>query len=789
MSTLFDNYTDPDIPGIFMSVTDNSISEAQTESDRSVFMAMPLKYGDEKVMGFSTTSDLDAAVGTENNFKYGKGQFYARSFIEAGATVFIKKIDDSTATYANLLLRRSSGYYGLASGGVPDYTQEAFTAVNFKNVLEKDTLIQATATELDAKNTLEDAQNKLAILNASGSATSAQITAAQNLVATKLALATIYENKTETVLSNLAKGRGAGYNDLFAIYKSASEYEKFDATDDGIINYKFNFVNMEVYENNSYTTEVKKKSKTILFSLMDIDPTTKNMITHKSNGSILWVNDIVGASNFYMTTKINPVFQDEIRKYPNIDAVLADKNKPFFFVESAETISDPTLTIDQRKWYEVSVNDSVKPAVYRIQRATINGRRQITNQPVFEVNVMGTKKFYQASVKDTNANLTLDFVEYSPATPSYTATYPISNPLAYIDGDNAFYQVELKYDAASANVVFTPAPFRFLRWELYSTLMKYNIKLSEGEDNTSSSGFVNTDGSANIDAIATGIYEYIRDDKEIREVIYPKFTFNYMIDWTDTVKVKDIYFKLADRIRKSMHICSCSSVRLNSTGLSPDYSIENDILCREQYLTDSSYNTMLYSSQQNKTHLDPVTKQTYKLPSSFYALLDHLHVDQEFSITEPVANIEKGIIRTTNLNLSHEIFSEDIAKLRALQINCIVTDGADNYFIDQLTAYKKASKLSLGNVVKTLQYLQIILPKRLRKYLQKKETDVAITSNVLNEVQEILKPYKATTNSEDAIFKEVVVSPKFDGNTLTITIRVTPAGTTEKINVPIIVQS
>ena len=750
MSTLFDNYTDPDIPGVFMSVTDNSFSEAQTESERSVFMVMPLKYGDEKVMRFSKTKDLDAAVGNENSFKYGKGQFYARNFIEAGATVYIKRIDDPSATYANQLLRRNSDYYGLVSGSTPDFTQDAFVGISFANVSEKDTLIQIAATDSPV----------------------------------------LKENKQETVLSLLAKGRGAGYNDLFSVYTGATEYEKFDASDEGIINYKFNFINMDIMEYNVFNGEVKKKANTILFSLMDIDPVSKNMITHKSNGSVLWINDIVVNSNFYMTAKVNPAFQDEIRRYPNIDSVLMDKNKPFFFVEGSSTISDPTLSVLERTWYEVSMNDKTNPVSFKIQRATFTGPvRQPTTQPIFEVNVGGTNKFYQAVVKDNNATLSLDFDLFTPSVTPFAPAYPISNGTAYIDGENAFYTLQLKYNAVTSQVEIVHAPFRFLRWELYSFLMKYNMKLNEGKDNTSSAGFVNTDGSANIDAIANAIYEYIRDDKEIREVIYPKFVFNYLIDWTDTIKVKDILTRLADRLRRSMHICSLSSIRTTSTGLSLDYSVENDILCREQYLTFTSYNTMLYSSQQNKTHFDSATKQTHKLPASFYALLDHLYVDQNMSITEPVANIEKGIIRTTNLKLSHEIYSEDIADLRKLQINCIVTDESDNYFIDQLTAYKKLSKLSLGNVVKTLQYLQILIPKKLKKYVQKKETDVAVTSNVLNEVQDILKPYKVSVNSEDAIFKDVVVNPSFSNNILTIAIRVTPAGTTEKINVPIIVQS
>ena len=750
MSTLFDNYTDPDIPGIFTFVVDNSISETQSESSRSVFMAMPLKFGDEKVMMFSKTEDLEAAVGTENSFKYGKGQFYARSFIEAGATVFIKRIDDPTATYANQILRRNPDYYGISPATVPDYTQEAFTAIQFRNVIEKDSLVQISPSDSPV----------------------------------------IVSNKQEAVYSLLAKGRGAGYNDLFAVYTNANEYETFDSTDEGIKNYRFNFVNMEIYENNSFTSEIKKKSNPILFSLMDIDPVTKNMITHKSNGKVLWVNDIVGNSNFYLTAKINSSFQNELRQYPNIDAVLADKNKPFFFVEGASTAADPTLPINMRKWYEVSMNDSTNPATFRIQRATIVPLRQVTALPIFEVSVGGTPTYYQATIDDSTTALTMQFNVYLPPNPlTFTPTYSISNPNAYIDGDKAFYVLNLQYNNITSTVELTYEPFRFLRWELYTFLMRYNMKLNEGEDNTSSAGFINADGSANIDAIAQGIYDYIRDDKEIREVIYPKFTFNYLIDWTETVKCKDIFTRLADRLRRSMHIASCPSVRQTSTGLSPDYSVDNDILCREQYLTFSSYNTMLYSSQSNKTHFDGLTKQTYKLPSSFYAMIDHLKVDYGYSITEPVANIEKGTLETSNLTLTHEIFSDDIAKLRKMQINCIVTDGSDNYFIDQLTAYKKTSKLSLGNVVKTIQLIQIILPKRLKKYLQKKETDIAITSNVINEVQEILKPYKVATNSQDAIFKDVTINPRFSNNVLTITIRVTPAGTTEKINIPIIVQS
>ena len=138
--------------------------------------------------------------------------------------------------------------------------------------------------------------------------------------------------------------------------------------------------------------------------------------------------------------------------------------------------------------------------------------------------------------------------------------------------------------------------------------------------------------------------------------------------------------------------------------------------------------------------------------------------------------------------LSHELYSEDIAELRKQQINCIVSDGNTNYFIDQITSYKKKSKLSLGNVVKTIQYLQVLIPAKLKPYLQKKETDPAITTNAMNELQEILKPYKVNVNSKDAIFKTVVIKQSFNDNVLQLLLRLNPAGTTEKIEVPIIVE-
>ena len=748
--SLFDSYSNPDIPGVFTEVIDNSIAEPNRLSKRTVLIVAPAKFGSGELLPFETTENLASTIGDENTFKYGLGQFYAKSFIQAGANVLFKRIDDPTATYANQLLYKNPTYYGDTTAGVPvDYTREPLAGAFFGDIVNKDTLIST-----------------LPITSPNYSAANEKI-------------------KEDTILSLLSTGKGNGYTDLFTTFTDAKDYEKFEADDDGLENYKFNFIYGRVLEAGA---EVKKKSTSILFSLMDIDPEKKSVISHRSSGANLYINEIFEKSNLYMSMRINSKFKDEMRKYPTIDSVLTEKNKSFLYIESSSTFSDINLLPSERIWYEVEVDDSGKTPTFKIQRATFTARRikrdfagKLPTLPTFLVD----GKKYILTIEDNNGKLSIkhNLINMAEAT-----TYAEGEP-AYIDGTHAYYTFILRKNPANSNIEIVTDKFRFLRWEVYSYLRKYNVKLNGGKDSTASNGFLNLDGSANVNAIANASYNYLVYDKEIREVVYPKFIFNYIIDWTQNVKVIDAMYLLADRLKRAMHIANCPSVRLNETGLSQDYSKENDLICREQYLTRSSYNTMLYSSQNNREHYDPETKLSHRLPSSFYALLNHIHIDNSnLGITEPVANIEKGIIRTQTLKLSHELYSEDIAELRKQQINCIVSDGSTNYFIDQITSYKKKSKLSLGNVVKTIQYLQVLIPAKLKPYLQKKETDIAVTANALNELQEILKPYKVNVNSKDAIFKTVVIKQSFNDNVLQLLLRLNPAGTTEKIEVPIIVE-
>jgi hypothetical protein len=167
----------------------------------------------------------------------------------------------------------------------------------------------------------------------------------------------------------------------------------------------------------------------------------------------------------------------------------------------------------------------------------------------------------------------------------------------------------------------------------------------------------------------------------------------------------------------------------------------------------------------------------------------HLDVDNNISITEPAANVVKGQLPVASVKLSYLAKSKDIEKLRRVQINTIIKETDGIYFIDQLTSYKAASKLTRANVVKPIHRMRKDLPRLLKDLLQHKAT-----TNIINDAQFRTERYMARwhvqeDNLVDGIFEEIVVTPVFvqEELKLIISIAVTPIGTIEKIEIPITV--
>ena len=489
-STLFTSYTTPDIPAVNTSVLDQSIREEAPDLNRAVFLAFPSKFGLSKIAKFSKAEDIASSIGEENTFKYGLGQFYAKSFIKAGATVYHKRLEDPQATYANSILFLKDDQFG------------ASTVLKLR---DKDLL---TTPDEEADETSD----------------------------TEI-------RKASTLFSILGRGKGAGYNDLFTAYRSASEYESFEADSNGVKKYRFNFIQAGVYESG---TEVKSKSDGILFSLMDIDPYTKQPINHATNGNYMHVNTVFKDSNDYISAQVNEKFQDQIREYPNIQSVRTEKSSPTLIVESAVTAANPSLSTASRDYYEVSIDDTNRSVPeFKIVRVLIEGDLDpIANPAIF--GDVGTN--YLLTVVNTNGTLSLKRNEITPTDPAdvITPTWG-STDVAYLDGINAFYTFRVTATEFKIEV------FEFLRWKLYDYLMTYNIQLLGGEDSIAG-GFQLANGGINIDEVSNEMDNYFINDKEIREVLYPRYTFNYLIDWTNTAKTTDTLTVLADRIQRTMHI-------------------------------------------------------------------------------------------------------------------------------------------------------------------------------------------------------------------------------------------
>lgn len=372
----------------------------------------------------------------------------------------------------------------------------------------------------------------------------------------------------------------------------------------------------------------------------------------------------------------------------------------------------------------------------------------------------------------------------------------------YLDGDKAFY--ELMYNFTDDSLTFKI--HKFLRHTIYRELVGdsgagKSIKLWDGFDGENlfdKHGNISfLTGQESIVGLAESatdtMVKFLNDNTELREVLYPKYDFDYVPDWTENPRVISAINTLTDDIGLSMGIASIPvsyDVNLTTMGQA-----QKDVDIREGQLGGSfpglyksNYNMMLYSSQKNKAHLDDDTNINILMPTSYYALMNHLEIDQKFSVTEPVANIEKGLIPANRINLLYEPTSKEIEDLRMKQINAIIVED-ETYFIDQLTAYKKASKLSRANIVKTLHRVRKDLPKVLKPFLQLKAT-AKIINEAVDKTRAYMNQWLVTEeNQRHGLFQTIDIVGNFNQDThrLKISITVNPVGTIEIIDVPIIV--
>ncbi len=291
-------------------------------------------------------------------------------------------------------------------------------------------------------------------------------------------------------------------------------------------------------------------------------------------------------------------------------------------------------------------------------------------------------------------------------------------------------------------------------------------------------GYLSGDGLYHEDAKQL-LIQFYSNNETIHEVLYPELDFDYVPDWTQDIDVMNSIVQLADEIGFTMPIISLP----RATDPQDDY------LMRIEDVYLSSYNTAMYSGQNNDNHYTSESGIRISYPSSYYALLNHLSTDNQISITEPMANIVKGQMPVAGTQLSYIAKSVNIEKLRGVQINTIIKEIDGIYFIDQLTAYKAASKLSRINVVKVIHRMRKDLPKLLKDLLQRKALENVLLSAKTRTEKYMTRWLVTDNNTIDGIFSEINVTPQFieEELKLIVSVAVKPIGTIEKIEVPITV--
>jgi len=577
----------------------------------------------------------------------------------------------------------------------------------------------------------------------------------------------------DIVISALATARGMGYNNIFISFSPATEAEKMDSNYEGETNYKFNFMKAEIFEES--VTGIKSLGDPVVFSLIDVDQVTNIAITDKISGNELFVNSIFKDANEFATLNVNPTFSGEISEKATIDDLVNER----LIIEDNDI---------EGKYYEVKVETYIKvvknPVTLKNERitdtrlaATISLDRAPTLNILRFVDDAGDVHYKQIQISDS----VISFV---------TVESPIDSAASFnIDGTDAFYSIHIP-DGDPSEVLPVWSEIYVLRHQIYNKLLSYSMRLYSGTDgeNLHINNTLNMNGFSEVgkENAKELLMDFYNNTPKLREVLYPKHDFDYIPDWSENKDVIVSIINLADDIGISMPIVALP-LDYNPTIVTKDL-VDKDMLMRKNVLYQSSYNSALYSGQLNKTFRTKTNKRLY-MPLSYDAMVAHLRIDSQYSITEPVANIIKGTLASTSVNLTYEPISLEIEELRYAQINSVIVEPDGTYIIDQLSMYRKASKLSRLNLVKVIHRLRKDLPKLLKDLLQNKAIG-SIISIAENRTKNELNKYVTTPdNDKHGIFETASVNASFNKSTnkLRLNIKVNPIGTIESIDIPIIV--
>ena len=745
----------PNIPSVVISIEDESYLQPILSSGRTVLIPFFSKFGNEEFQEWSTWDEFKTKFGSVNPRKYGMAQLFIKGASQFTQSFLGKRLLPSDAAYANKI--------------------EQFSATG----------VQETSVN--------------------GATDSSSVVAGAG---------------TEAV-AFYGSGRGSGYNDVVVKFEPLSEYSKFYADENGIPRYQFNFLAATVYEKRSNGNLVQLEQDKIPFALVDIDPANGETIKDIYDAQSLNIEDrFEDISNYIRVALIDD--NSELENYmgpKDLDSVLfwdAEKSKAAYII-----FEDGDLTIeyvdadksDAKEQARFHYKDSAGNDDYAIV-TIVNGAIKIADDTAAgaedgdleSMTIASSKAFYTFKLFDKGNFVATDTQTYetSASEGQLTVVTPFDCTGAAVivddvivvegddytvNGDSVIFTKPLNYGqyikivSASSNSDATVLleQFKFARYNLWKYLIENGVQLDSGYDgqNLYINGTLNFAGPGETghENAKMLLVDFYSTNAELREVLYPKYDFDYIPDFSMDPDVQAAISNLTDYLQTALGV--------HSTGVK--YNYKQDLDYRKYSLGFSSFCNMLYSGEANKRHYDSDLGRSVVMPSSYYALLDHLYVDGAMDIAEPVAGISKGSIRTGLIKLTYSPTSLEIEKLRMKQINAIIDEPDGIYFIDQLTMYKKSSILSRAHAVKPIMQVKKDLRKLLKDVLQSKDGRTAV-----GRAKTIIDTYMRDTvydaqKNRSGWFEYYKYDVVFDENKLEIKVLLTvkPLRSVEKVSVVI----
>lgn len=263
----------------------------------------------------------------------------------------------------------------------------------------------------------------------------------------------------------------------------------------------------------------------------------------------------------------------------------------------------------------------------------------------------------------------------------------------------------------------------------------------------------------------------------ILQSIYPWYNFDYVYCGA--------YGSMASNAARELVDIRQDCLLLSDTG---HYvrTAEEDLELRATKFDWNTYNAALYV--QFRKIEDKFTGKEFYISPVYHALDRHLHVDANYWIAEPVANIEKGAIGEA-IELAYRPNLTKLGDLTDKEMNPVIVEPDGTYLITQFTTWKRLSILKRQHVIKFIHFCRKKIPTLLKDLLQRKASIYWI-NQAQERVNGFMNPfvdtgeldrYAAVTNYNcivkfDEVRSELIVS---------LTIR--PIRAIEKITVNIIV--